>query len=275
MATASRDKINDDGVRKAVNALLKWKKKSLLSQPDHENSGDEEEIDDFIYLSVTLKKVPPRNLTLTPHRILLRRSLLSQDYSVSNICLIVDGKRITAESALKVLRAQGIPYIKQVFKLSKLKSDYNSFESKRNLYDSFDVFLADKSVAAQLPQVLGRVFYRKRKKMPVAVELGADGGNWKEEIERACKSSLWCLSGGTCSMVRVGRWGLMEGEEIVENVFDAVDGVVEIVPRKWSGIRCLHLKFSDSLALPIFEQDSKVGEAGGGGSSLVGVKRKR
>lgn len=123
-------------------------------------------------------------------------------------------------------------------------------------------------MAAVLPKVLGSVFYKKRKKIPVVVELGADGGNWKEEIERACKSSLWCLSGGTCSMVRVGRWGVTEGEEIVENVFDAVDGVVAIAPSKWSGIRCLHLKFSDSLALPVY---SKAGEV----CSLVGVKRKR
>ncbi|XP_057775199.1 uncharacterized protein LOC130994183 [Salvia miltiorrhiza] len=260
MAVPSRDRINVDSVRKATNALLKWKKKSLLS-----HDAIEEEADDFIYLSVTLKKVPPRNLSVTPHRILLRRPLLSQDLSTLNICLIVDGKRITAESAQKILQAQGIPYIKKVFKLSKLKSDFNSFESKKKLHDSFDVFLADKSVEAVLPKVLGRVFYKKRKKIPVAVELG---GDWKEELERACRTSLWCLSGGTCSAVRVGRLGAMEAQEIVENVYDAVDGVVEIVPRKWSGIRCLHLKFSDSLALPIYEDEIQDG-------SLLGLKRKR
>ncbi|KAL1556477.1 ribosomal L1 domain-containing protein 1-like [Salvia divinorum] len=249
MAAPSRERINEDSVRKATNALLKWKKKSLLSHPHDGNAANEEEADDFIYLSVTLKKVPPRNLSATPHQILLRRPLLSQDYSTSNICLIVDGKRITAESAQKILHAKGIPFVKKVFKLSKLKSDYDSFESKKKLYDSFDVFLADKSVEALLPKVLGRVFYKKRKKIPVAVDLR---GDWKEELERACRSSLWCLSGGTCSSVRVGRLGAME---IVENVLDAVDGVVDIVPRKWGGIRCLHLKLSDSLALPIYEDE--------------------
>ncbi|KAH6792632.1 hypothetical protein C2S52_003109 [Perilla frutescens var. hirtella] len=257
MAAASRERnrLNEDRVRKATNALLKWKKKkSLLS---NSNGGDDEEegeeSDDFIYLSITLKKVPPRNLTLAPHRILLRHPLLSQDYSSLNICLIVDGKRITAESAQKILFGQGIPYVKQVLKLSKVKSDYNSFESKRNLYDSFDVFLADRRVVDLLPKVLGRVFYKKRKKIPVAVELGG-GGGWKEEIERACKSSLLCLSSGSCSAVRVGR-NAMKAEEIVENVFDAVDGVAGIVPKKWGGIKCLHLKFCDSLALPLYAEE--------------------
>ncbi|KAG6407645.1 hypothetical protein SASPL_130641 [Salvia splendens] len=266
MAAPSRERINEDGVRKATNALLKWKKKSLLSHPHDGNAANEEEADDFIYLSVTLKKVPPRNLSSAPHRILLRRSLLSQDYTASNICLIVDGKRITAESAQKILLAKGIPFVKKVFKLGKLKSDYDSFESKKKLFDSFDLFLADKSVEAMLPKVLGRVFYKKRKKIPVAVDLR---GDWKEELERACRSSLWCLSSGTCSSVRVGRLGEMESGEIVENVLDAVDGVVGIVPRKWGAIRCLHLKLSDSLALPIYEDEVTDGKVG---SSLVESK---
>ncbi|KAI3453242.1 hypothetical protein Pfo_009905 [Paulownia fortunei] len=284
MAAACRDRIKEDTVRKAVNALLKWKKKSH-SQSDHEIAHEEEqeeEGDDFIYLSITLKKVPPKGYTLTPQRIPLRHSLLSQDYSSLNLCLIVDGKKITSEAAHKILAAQGIPLIKHVLKLSKLKSDYKSFDSKKNLYDSFDGFFAAKSVVPLLPNVLGKVFFKKKRKIPVPVDLRADGSNWKEEIERACKSSLLCLSGGTCSLVRVGRWGVTEGKEIVENVVEAIDRVLEIVPKKWGGIRCFHLKFSDSLALPIYEyqhalqpDDNKLGEVGDGGLGLVGKKRKR
>ncbi|KAK4423313.1 Ribosomal L1 domain-containing protein 1 [Sesamum alatum] len=283
MAVAGRDRIKEDVVRKAVNALLKWKKKKkLYSQSDHEfahereEEEEEEDGDDFIYLSVTLKKVPTQDLTRTPHQILLRHSLLSQDYSNLNCCLIVDGKKITSETAHKMLKAKGIPSIKQVLKVSKLKSDYKSFDSKKKLYDSFDVFLAVKSVVPLLPKVLGKVFYSKKKKIPVPVDLRADGSNWKEEIEKACKSSLLWLSGGTCSALRVGRWGLTESEEIVENVFEAIAGVLEIVPKKWGGIRCFHLKFSDSLALPVYDyqqmlqpDDDKLGRVGDGGSGLV------
>ncbi|KAK4400166.1 hypothetical protein Sango_1122700 [Sesamum angolense] len=251
MAVVRRDRIKEDVVRKAVKALLKWKKKKLHSQSDHEFAQEEEEEeeeddgDDFIYLSVTLKKVPTQDLTRTPHQVLLRHSLLSQDDSSLNCCLVVDGKKITSEAAHKIIKAKGIPFIKQALK------------------------------------VLGKVFYNKKKKIPVPVELRADGSNWKEEIEKACKSSLLCLSGGTCSALRVGRWGLTESEEIVENVFEAIDGVLEIVPKKWSGIRCFHLKFSDSLALPIYEyqqtlqpDDNKLGKVGDAGPGLVGTKRK-
>ncbi|CAA0827260.1 Ribosomal protein L1p/L10e family [Striga hermonthica] len=261
MAASGRDRIKEDTVRKAVTALLKWKKKKkFISKSDlekrhhEEEEHHEDESDDFVYLSVTLKKAPPKTHTLAPHRIPLRHSLLPVDYSALNLCLIVDGKTITSESAQKILAARGIPFIRRVFKLSKLKSDYKSFESKQKLYNSFDVFMADKRIVSLLPKVMGKVFYKKKRKIPVPLELNADGSNWKEEMEKAYNSSLLCLSSGTCSAVRVGKWGVNEGDEIVENVFEAVDGVIKVVPRKWSGIMCFHLKFSDSIALPIYER---------------------
>ncbi|XP_075496648.1 uncharacterized protein LOC142533685 [Primulina tabacum] len=273
MAAAAATKlIEEETVLKAVKALLKWKNLQLKSQQNSEN--EEGETDDFMYLSMTLRKVLPENLTLAPHRIRLRHSLFSHDgSSLSNTCLIIDGKRITSEGAHKILESQGIP-ISQVIKLSKLKSDYKSFDSKKKLYDSFDVFFAVKGVIPLLPKVLGRVFYNKKKKIPVPVDLRVNG-DWKEEMEKAFASSLLCLSGGTCSAVRVGRWGVMERDDIVENVFQAVDGLIEIVPKKWGGIKCFHLKFSDSVALPIYEyqpalvtDDDKVG-------LVVGNKSKR
>lgn len=278
-AAACKDRVKEETVRKAVKALLRWRKK-LHSQSDHEIARpeeddeveEEEEGDDFVYLSITLNKVPPKGLTLAPHRIPLRHSLLSEDHSIPNICLIVDGKRITYETAHKAIEAQDTPFITQVLRLSKLKSDYKPFDSKKRLYDSFDAFFAVKSVVPLLPKVLGRVFYKKKRKIPVPLELKADCSNWKEEIERACKSSLLCLSSGTCSLVRVGRWGGTEVEQVVENVFEAIDEVLQIVPRKWSGIRCFHLKFSNSLALPIYEYEQALQH---GDDSLVGEKRKR
>ncbi|KAL8053165.1 hypothetical protein ABFX02_05G053500 [Erythranthe guttata] len=275
MADSRRERIKEETVRKAVNALLKWRQKKLQSNSDHEEEEEEEsEGDDFIYLSLTLKKVPPKTLTIAPHRIPLRHSLLSEHHSTLNLCLIVDGKKVTAESALKALAAQGgDPSVNQVLKLSKLKSDYRSFDSKKRLYDSFDAFFATENAAPLLPKVLGKVFYKKKSKIPVPVDLRADCSNLEEEIESACNSSLLCLSGGTCSSVRVGRWGVTEGGEIIENVYEAIDRVVGIVPRKWAGIKCFHLKFSDSLALPIYEFLQPGGEDGG--SSLVGEKRKR
>ncbi|KAK9933644.1 hypothetical protein M0R45_020831 [Rubus argutus] len=45
----------------------------------------------------------------------------------------------------------------------------------------------------------------------------------------------------------------MSSEQIVENVVAAINGIVEIVPRKWSGVRSFHLKLLESLALPVYQ----------------------
>ncbi|XP_073131136.1 uncharacterized protein [Henckelia pumila] len=270
-AAASTKRIEEEAVRKAVKALHKWKNLQLKSQHDSEHEEEEEETDDFMYLSMTLKQVPPETLTRTPHIIRLRHSLFGNDGSSPlNTCLIIDGKRITSEAAHKILESQGIPILPQVIKLSKLKSDYKSFDSKKKLYDSFDVFFAVKGVIPLLPKVLGRVFYKKKKKIPVPVDLRVDG-DWKEELEKAFASTLLFLSGGTCSAVRVGRWGVMESDEIVENVFQAIDGLTQIAPKKWGGIKCFHLKFSDSVALPIYERQPANDKVG----VVVGNKSKR
>ena len=84
----------------------------------------------------------------------------------------------------------------------------------------------------------------------MAVDLGHK--NWKEQIERACGSALLYLRTGTCSVVRVGRLS-MEKEEIVENVVAAIDGIVELLPKKLAGVRSLHLKLLESLALPVYQ----------------------
>lgn len=139
--------------------------------------------------------------------------------------------------------------VSKVIKFTKLKSDYKAFESKRKLCDSYELFLADKRIVPLLPKAIGRHFYKK-KKVPVPVELGRK--NWKEQIDRVCSSALYFVSTGTCSVVKVAK-GSMRKEEIVENLVAAVDGIVEVVPKKWGNVRSIHLKYSDSLALPVYQ----------------------
>lgn len=100
-----------------------------------------------------------------------------------------------------------------------------------------------------MPGLLGKHFYQK-KKLPVPVDLTHK--NWKEQIERARASALVYLRSGTCCVVKVARLSLGK-KEIAENVVAAINGVVEIVPRKWDGVRSLHLRLMESVALPVYQ----------------------
>lgn len=47
--------------------------------------------------------------------------------------------------------------------MEKLGTDYRSFEAKRKLSTSYDVFLCDKRVYDRLPTLLGKKFFEKKK----------------------------------------------------------------------------------------------------------------
>ncbi|XP_062164354.1 uncharacterized protein LOC133871030 [Alnus glutinosa] len=281
--TASR--VSTKTIHKAVKALLKWRNsKSETEKPqllEHE---------EYFYLILTLKKIPSQS-RVNPHKILLPHALHPPNLS-QELCLIVDDRphsNLNKASAKSKIESDQIA-ISKVLKLSKLKSDYRPFEAKRKLCDSYDMFFTDKRIVPLLPGLLGKHFFKK-KKIPVPVDLRHK--NWKEQIEKAYSSALLFLKTGTCSVVKVARVS-MEEEEIVENVVAVINGIAEIVPRKWVGVRSLHLKLLESLALPLYQavpdvrlriegvkeeeekgEGEKVGEDEGKKGKRVGKKRGR
>ncbi|KAH6808091.1 Ribosomal protein L1p/L10e family [Perilla frutescens var. frutescens] len=243
-ASATHSRVSKSAVEAAVTALLKHKaaqsaneKPQLLPQ------------DDYFYLNLTLKKLPS-NARTNPYRIPLPHPVL--DAAVSELCLIVDDRPRTttppSDEIKKLIKSQNIP-ISKVIKISKLKTNYKPFEAKRKLCDSYDLFLVDKRVVHLLPKLIGKEFFKK-KKLPLGVDLGKK--NLKLQVERALGSALFYIRTGTCCVMKVGKVE-MEKDEIVENVMDAINGAVERVPKKWDGVRSLHLKFCDSVALPIYQ----------------------
>ncbi|KAH0928317.1 hypothetical protein HID58_014044, partial [Brassica napus] len=263
-------RVSPKTVDTAVTALLKWRsEKSKTEKPQLL------EQDEFIYLIVTLKKIPQTNRT-KPHRIPLPHPLIntSEDSSSSSpeLCLIIDDRPksgLTKEDAKKKIKSDNVP-ITKILKLSKLRSDYKAFESKRKLCDSYEMFFADRRVIPLLPRLIGKKFFTS-KKLPAAVDL--KHRNWKEQVERACGSAMFFVRTGTCSVVKVGKLS-MEGGEVVENVMETLSGVVEVLPGKWKYVRSLHLKLAESVALPVYQSvpDLKMKIDGGNGKSVVVVK---
>jgi len=51
--------------------------------------------------------------------------------------------------------------------------------------------------------------------------------------------------------VKVGRTDFTS-KQVAENTMAAIHGLVQKVPRKWKNIQSMHLKSTDSIALPIY-----------------------
>lgn len=151
------------------------------------------------------------------------------------------------ESKAKV-KAEKIPGIAKVIGLSKLKTKYESHEAKRQLCNSYDLFLADDRIIPSLPKLIGKSFFKK-KKQPIPVQL--TGKDWAGQVRKACGATYLFLTGSSMT-IRVAKASQSE-QECAENIIAAINHVADKVPGKKKGIKSLYLKSLDSVALPIYQ----------------------
>lgn len=139
--------------------------------------------------------------------------------------------------------------VAKVIGLSKLKSKYESFEAKRQLCNSYDLFVADDRILPSLPKLLGKSFFKK-KKQPVPVKLS--GKDWGKQIEKACEATYLFMSGGSSLTIRVAM-SSQDETQCVENIMETLSLAVDKLPGKWNGLKALYLKTAESVALPIWQ----------------------
>eukprot|EP00941_MAST-03F_sp_MAST-3F-sp1_P003133 g3133.t1 len=227
-------------VSKAVTSLLKYvsaKKKASSTTPLLDDG-------ETMSLIISLAKVPenPKN---KPIHIPIPHSLY--DLDTCEICLFVkdaDAKTIKAK-----LAENPVPGLKKVIGLEKLRKNYKQYKEKRQLLNSYELFLTDDRIMPMLPTCLGKKFFNA-KKHPVPIKCTAKK-NLAKQVERARNATYLYLGWGSCSAVRIALTSF-EPNEIVENIMTAMETIVEKIPKKMKGIQAIHLKTNDSIALPIY-----------------------
>jgi ribosome biogenesis protein UTP30 len=170
--------------------------------------------------------------------------------------------------------------------VTKLKTKYKPYEARRKLLAEYDLFLADDRVMNLLPGLLGKVFYKSTTKRPIPVSLtghekwhgqGREGEAGKlkrkrekdtggpttigrpehiaEDIEKALHTTLVHLAPSVTTAVRVA-WGTWSPNMIAENTAAVVEGMAaKFIPKGWRGIKSIHIKGPDTIALPIWLAD--------------------
>lgn len=255
-------------------------KTNLLADADEPDAEDVTPV----WLVLTTKKHVVDRTRLKPTKIPLPHPLLDIDDQSLRICLITADpqrqyKDLIAEPSFPVNLAKRL---QKVIGLEKLKARYKSYESKRQLFAEYDVFLADDRVITFLPKILGKVFYKGGAKRPIPVTLEgkrqstdeqgnkrrklAEGGtkvikldvkpsDAAREIERTLRSALVHLTPSVTTAVKVGNAD-MEPAQLQSNVETVVRALVEkSVPQKWRNVRSVHIKGPSTAALPIWLTD--------------------
>ncbi|OCK83520.1 ribosomal protein L1 [Lepidopterella palustris CBS 459.81] len=252
-------------------------KKNLLTS-GADSSEEDAEDETPIWLILGTKKHILDKKRLKPSKIALPHSISSP---ATRICLITADpqrpyKDLIADPSFPTSISSRIA---RVIGISKLKLKYKSYESRRQLFAEYDVFLADDRIVTSMPLILGKIFYKTTAKRPVPVNLTAGVKSWKDgegnkvkstrenekavgtpaavarEIETALSAALVHLSPSVSTAVRVAK-GNMAPEAIAENVEAVVKTLTEkFVPKGWRGVRSFHIKTPTSTALPIWLAD--------------------
>ncbi|WPG97870.1 ribosomal protein L1 [Acrodontium crateriforme] len=289
LATTASSPLDSQQTLRATTALLKKlqseevSKKDTAEKSDLLADADEDEVADSIpvWLVLSTKKHIIDKQRLKPGKIVLPNPYLDANDETLRICLI------TADPQRKykdLIADESFPLelgkrVSRVVGITKLKAKYKSFEARRQLFDEYDVFLADDRIITYLPTVLGKVFYKSGSKRPIPVTLEgkrqsidekgnkrrklAEGGSKvtksdvkpsdiAQQIERTLSSTLVHLAPSTTTAVKVGTQS-MEPKQLQENIEHVTNSLVEkYVPQKWQNVRSVHIKGPNTVALPIW-----------------------
>lgn len=144
----------------------------------------------------------------------------------------------------------------KVIGLGKLKKKYKSYEARRLLNTSYDKVLADDRIIPSLPAALGKVFYKSTAKTPIPIKMSETPAVLANEISKALKSTYVQISASATTSIRVGT-KFQTPEQLQENVSAVVAKVTEknLIPQGWRGLKALHIKSTESIALPIWLVD--------------------
>lgn len=167
--------------------------------------------------------------------------------------------------------------ITKIISIKKLEAKFRSFESKRQLRDSYDLFLADDRIVTYMAKVLGKTFYNTTAKRPIPISLEASKPKGRKnaalpstkprkepsetksiaappllakEIERTLSTAQINLSPSTTTAVRVGL-ATFTPEQLAANI----EAVMESLAGKlvgWRNVRAVHVKGPNTMALPIW-----------------------
>lgn len=204
-------------------------------------------VSSLLYLEVKFGKIPEK-FSLMPVRMPIPHPFRDAANGELSVCVITkDPQRYFKDQ----INPMGLKSVTKIIGISKLRTKFKSFEAKRVLRSSFDLFVADSRIVPMLPKVLGKTFFAK-KKQPVTVQLEeSNSEGMKKEIKNAIEATFFFRASGSTTSIIVGSVG-QRSEHIASNIESVIKQLGSKIPGGLSAIRLIHLKTKDSAAIPIY-----------------------
>ncbi|KAK6336820.1 hypothetical protein TWF718_009608 [Orbilia javanica] len=280
MTTSASTAYSEAQAAKAVAALKAHlaTKKTAAPKAALFDDADESDLEDgavgvadpdlALWLIVTAKKFFTQDKKPKQERIVLPNPYLTTPSPTFTVCLITKDPSTYYRSLVAHLPYH--PSSLTIIAPSKLKTNYKTYESRRQLERAHDIFLADDRVIPLLPSLLGKSIYRRSSKVPIPVRLSkieppskdvestpksklqADAEKLQKEIDRAIAATYFVLAASASQTIKVGIRA-QSPEEVAENVTAVMKHLTtNVLKAGWNGIRAVHLKAAETVALPVY-----------------------
>lgn len=230
---------------RAVEALLNYEGKRTL---DNESQSLLGSYSKPIFAQVQLKKAISKPAA-KPVRVKIPYSLFSPgaDANDDSICLFC---RSQDKAAIDEFVAQNpIEGLKKVISINSLKKEYAKFDDLKKLLKEHTHFLCDHNIVSQLYNKLGKTFLSRHSNSPVAIQYD-DVKDLPAAVAKSVSSSYMHMKGTVLSIKLATT--IMKSKHVALNIEQGLDFAVDKLHDKWKDVVCIHLKISDSAALPIY-----------------------
>lgn len=247
-------------------------KKSKLFDEDEDDEDDKQ--NESFYLTIDSKKFWSSKPQFKPKSIKLTKPLYENNQNSTsnsnndiivdnNICLIIRDELIKSIDELNELdNSQSLSQISQIIPLNSIKTEYKSFEKKRELYHQFKIFLIDEAILNIMPNTLGKVFYSKgssNDKIPIPIKVTAtktdseSQSNGKQlsivtltnQLNKVLNSTYYLPPIGNNITIKIGKIKF-DNNDLIANINDVVKSL------DLDTIKSIHVKTSTSPAIPLF-----------------------
>jgi ribosome biogenesis protein UTP30 len=173
----------------------------------------------------------------------------------SDVCFISKDPQKAYKELL--LQKHPVPGLTKVIGIDKLRRNYKTLEAKRALADAFDLFLCDSRVLEMMPKMLGNVFYQKKHKPPIPVNLKFTDP--KPRLEQAINGTTLRVPAGPCVGVKIGRCSMTE-EQLVKNAMEVIAVVLKHFAKAGNPVQSIAVQATDAVALPVWRRKPPPGE---------------
>ncbi|KAI5956758.1 CIC1 [Candida jiufengensis] len=258
---------------KAINELEKYivrekqqKEESIAQNPNSKSQlFDEDEINEnnTLYLMIESKKFFSSKPQFKAKTIKLSKSL----YNINNLktCLFLRDQLVKTSEEIEKIENENLPTIKQILPLKSLKTEYKTFEKRRELRNDYDLFLVDDAILNTLPNVLGKVFFESNNKVPLPIRVTTSSNNselslvtLKNQLDKNLNSTFYLPPQGTVISVKVGHLANdnEDSEEVQFTNEELISNITNVIQNfDINTIKTIMIKTGTSPAIPLFYTD--------------------